>query len=984
MKKQLLLIFAFISLILYGCAGGGGGENPSLLSGLTGQETIADNSSGPAQPQGPLFQSAEEEEKYYADLEKALNAQLDAASPAAAVEKGSPNRAPATLSSISLNKTTDSIQLSAPGLPLYDLSTILVTARMSDASTKPVTPVWTKYSGGGTLAGTIFTPPAAAGTTVFRATYTEGSVTRTTLFRLTIVALTSITLNKTTDEIKTLGTFDVSSLIVTAKYFNGTQKDITADPGTTWVKTSGAGTFSGTVYTAALNYETARLTASYNDSGVVRTVNFNLIVNPLWYLSLNKTTDSVQLLTPGPTTYDLTPLIVTARYRVGAVKDITSDPSTTLVLTSGGGTLAGKLYTLPATAATAVFTFGYTDSGITRTVQFRLTVNGLSSITLNKTVDSITPVAPGPTTYDLSTLTVTANYQDGTKVNVTSDPGTSWVKYSGGGTLTGKLYTAPLSGGTIYFRATYTDTVSGVTKTVNFRLNLNGISSITLNKTIDTLLLVSPGPNTYDLSTLKVTANYQNGTTAEITTDPNLTWTKTSGVGSLAGKFYTGTISIGNVYFQAKYTDPASGVVKTVNFRLILNGVTSITLGKTTDSVTLSSPGPNLYDLSAITITANYYSGAPKIVTSDAASTWTKISGTGTLAGKTYTASLTPEISVFTARYTEAGIARTRNFTLTTKALSSISLNKTADELVLASPGPTTYDLSTLIVTALYSDSTTANVTASPNMAWAVTTGGGTLSGNIYTAPAAPEIATLTASFTESGFTKTAVFQLNVTALNSISLNPSSGVIVIGSTFNISSVAVIANMSNGTTNNVTVDANTHWTLTSGLGTFDGAVYTATANTETAIFNVSYTESGVTRSIAFSLIVSNDITPPSVVITDTYVNSSSSFHIASGSKTNITATFTESDQIDETMPPRITIASSTATVVNNAVMTEYNNTNKVWRYLWTVPMAPYRYYRVTITAYDRAGNLCTAPTGKITYVIFNPTTIKAPYPPVPNN
>ncbi|NLI79630.1 MAG: hypothetical protein GX442_24700, partial [Candidatus Riflebacteria bacterium] len=79
---------------------------------------------------------------------------------------------------------------------------------------------------------------------------------------------------------------------------------------------------------------------------------------------------------------------------------------------------------------------------------------------------------------------------------------------------------------------------------------------------------------------------------------------------------------------------------------------------------------------------------------------------------------------------------------------------------------------------------------------------------------------------------------------------------------------------------------------------------------------------------------------------------------------ITTTFTEADLIDEATPPTISIG----TALSNAPMAK--STNLIWTYSWDVPAGLDGNHAVTITATDRAGNPCPAPTGKTSYTIDN--------------
>ncbi len=81
--------------------------------------------------------------------------------------------------------------------------------------------------------------------------------------------------------------------------------------------------------------------------------------------------------------------------------------------------------------------------------------------------------------------------------------------------------------------------------------------------------------------------------------------------------------------------------------------------------------------------------------------------------------------------------------------------------------------------------------------------------------------------------------------------------------------------------------------------------------------------------------------------------------------NITATFVEANNVDETTPPTITIAGGG---VLNAAMTK--TSNLIWTYSWNVP-AGTALATVTVVAHDVAGNLTASPTaGRFQYVVDN--------------
>ncbi|MBN2457810.1 hypothetical protein JXB31_01620, partial [Candidatus Woesearchaeota archaeon] len=86
----------------------------------------------------------------------------------------------------------------------------------------------------------------------------------------------------------------------------------------------------------------------------------------------------------------------------------------------------------------------------------------------------------------------------------------------------------------------------------------------------------------------------------------------------------------------------------------------------------------------------------------------------------------------------------------------------------------------------------------------------------------------------------------------------------------------------------------------------------------------------------------DAVAPSAVLVDDHADN----YVRDADTVIITATFTEADQIDETVPPTITIGS----VVSGAAMVK--ESNLVWNYTWDVPAGNDGICSVTILAHDR--------------------------------
>ena len=108
------------------------------------------------------------------------------------------------------------------------------------------------------------------------------------------------------------------------------------------------------------------------------------------------------------------------------------------------------------------------------------------------------------------------------------------------------------------------------------------------------------------------------------------------------------------------------------------------------------------------------------------------------------------------------------------------------------------------------------------------------------------------------------------------------------------------------------------------------------------------------------VITVDNTAPSVVLSDDHADSI----VRDADTVNITATFTEADQIDEGTAPTITIGDAVTAVA----MTK--SSNLVWTYQWDVPAGHNHDEAVSISATDRVGNPNEATTGKTSYTVDN--------------
>ena len=462
------------------------------------------------------------------------------------------------LSSLFLSQTTDEIN----SCTTYDLaSKIIVSNKLSNGTINDITAnpnlTWTLSAGAGILENKVYTAPAKAETAVFTVSYTEAGITKTAQFRLKVIGLSSVVLDKTTDEIMLPATYDLASEVnATAKFSDGDSKSVDL----IWVLSSGAGTLFGTVYTPAPKPETAIFIGSYTENGITKTAQFRLKVIGLSSLTLSKTTDEVVSCA----TYDLSQIVVSDKLSNGTINNITN--STTCKLVSGFGTLSGTTYTAPARAETAAFTANYTEAGITKTVQFRLKVIALAAISLSKTTDEAQILAP----YDLaSIIDVTAKLSNGQIKSVAgNDSNLKWTLSYGSGVLSGTVYTPPERIETAVLTATYTE--NGVAQSARLSLKssatLRGkveLVGLTLVQTTDSVRI----GQTYDLSKLIAIAKFADKTTAEV----SLSWIVSSGGGSITGTTYTAPNNVATVKLMGTYT-ALDGSAKSVYYTLIIYG----------------------------------------------------------------------------------------------------------------------------------------------------------------------------------------------------------------------------------------------------------------------------------------------------------------------------------------------------------------------------------------------------------------------------
>ena len=276
-----------------------------------------------------------------------------------------------SLSSISVN-----IENAATSYKIGDtFSTdgITVTATYTDNTTKDVTSS-AKFS----------TPDMSAeGTPEVTVSYTEGSVTKTATFSIsvsatgeTIVALSSIDVTSNpTLSWYTNQEFSTSGMTVTATYTDKTTKEVTSSVKVTLTDSDG-----NTVAFDSLTAGTLKATVSYTEGSITKTANFSVAVTKYELYSIKIDTSNAKTTFTKNGTFSSTGLTVTATYTDNTTADVTSNANT-----SG--------YDM-STTGTQTVTVSYTEDEVTKTATYTILVQEALPYTVSGSVAKDTAVPP--------------------------------------------------------------------------------------------------------------------------------------------------------------------------------------------------------------------------------------------------------------------------------------------------------------------------------------------------------------------------------------------------------------------------------------------------------------------------------------------------------------------------------------------------------------------------------------------------------------
>ena len=341
-------------------------------------------------------------------------------------------------------KTLKSIALSRDNLILAvgENASLNVTAYYDDGSSIDVTSKAqytsekidiSSVDGNGVITG------ISGGTTTILVSYEEDGVKLSDTCAVTVKSLSSIAFDKTA---KTIAVGSHSEIILTATYSDGSTKAIANDAIFESDNNSFVSISDGMFEAKAAG--TAKIKASYTDSGVTKTAEIAITV------TMDKVVSSLALSVDGTkVTYTLK---ATASYSDGSTVDVTDKTIYTIVTGSDIAALSSNVLTASKNG-TVTISATYKDGGESVSCQKEVNVQTdnvvLSDIALNL---SETSIEVGKT----ASVTVNANYSDGTTKDVTAE---AKVEISGtAATLSGTTVTGASAG-----KATVTATYEGKT-----------------------------------------------------------------------------------------------------------------------------------------------------------------------------------------------------------------------------------------------------------------------------------------------------------------------------------------------------------------------------------------------------------------------------------------------------------------------------------------------------------------------------------------
>ena len=483
----------------------------------------------------------------------------------------------------------------------------------------------------------------------------------------------------------------------------------------------------------------------------------------------------------------------------------------------------------------------------TATIQAIYTYNGTTE-TATKVVTIVDVVVPvtitglsiaGSTQVNESSgaqYALTANYSDGTSANVTTSA--SWSESSGSASIS--------SSGYLTTSSVASDQSCTITASYGGQSDTHNITIRNVPPTLSSVTVTgSTQVNESSGAQYTLTANYSDGTSANVTTSAG--WSESSGSASISGSGYLTTSSVAS--------DQSCTITASYGGQSDTHNITIKNVPPTLSSVTITgSTQVNESSGAQYTLTANYSDGTSANVTTSAG--WSESSGSASISGSGYltTSSVASDQScTITASY--GGQSDTHSITIKNVPPTLSSVTITGSTQVNESSG------AQYTLTANYSDGTSANVTTSAS--WSESSGSASISSSGYlttSSVASDQSCTITASYGGQSDTHSITIRnvpptlSSVTITGSTQVNESSG----------AQYALTANYSDGTSANVTTSAS--WSESSGSASISSSGYLTTssvASDQSCTITASYGGQSDTHSITikngstYELIINTD-------------------------------------------------------------------------------------------------------------------------------
>ncbi len=717
-----------------------------------------------------------------------------------------------------------------------------------------------------------YTAPVSPEEAIIGLSYTDTTgvdpITKTTELTVNVTAvLDHITIDPTNFVVLTNSVYSMFNVVVTAHYLDGSTNIVT--PNVQWQHLSGPGSLDQSFN---LNTDTTTGTATlkcvYEEAGIQKDTLATIDIEAeLSYLTCLPNDVEIQT---GESVSLISDVNVVAHFNDGSMKDVTALANWADATTSPPapvlpfGILAGSNYNAPNNQiGTAIMRCDYSENGITKTVDFPITVKRKL---VGVSIDPIAYTVKTGQSINLNTLVdVEATYSDGTQLPVTS---ANWMHSSGVGAVSANTFIADAAiAGTANLICVVSE--DGVTITNNFIMT---VKKVVENLNLSSVTTTIKTGESFDLSTITSTAVFSDGTSQVVAP----TWSLISGIGSIAGSVYNAPAAIsGSAVIKGSYT--FDGITVTANFTVTIKRVlSSITLSQTSIEMDTS----DTFNLAGITVTAHYTDGASQTVTPNS---YAVSFGIGSLSGSTFVAP--PDKSTenynsgsnpseITFSYTEDSMTSTAIVTATIyKILTGIE----ADDHDFVMLTGDVKNMNDFAVTAHYTDNVDEIVTSL--CTYTVKSGSGSIVGSSFNSGMVNESPEVEISYIYRGVTEkdSVIFSIKRYP-TTLDVTPISFDCYTSETYELSSLTYVLHYSDGTSVNLAYYDVT-WAVSSGLGVISLPDYEApedydepSGDSSSLTLTAEYSQSVATDDGTMNYLISGSISgtlqpiPEELVIT----------------------------------------------------------------------------------------------------------------------